>query len=148
MNSETSITIAAPARDIYELARVTERWPSILPHYRYVHVLSEDANERTIEMAARQGIVPVRWIAIQRDDPGTPAIHFRHVWGWTKGTEVVWAFEERAAETLVTIVHDVQFRFPIGAAIEKRVVVGFFIEGIARRTLACMKRVAEGVGYG
>lgn len=144
MRSITRITIDAPAERIYAIAHDTTRWPDLLPHYRFVRVLEERAGERTIEMAARRGLIPVRWTAVQRNDPRLPAIYFHHVRGWTKGMDVVWEFHEHEGRTDVAIVHDVQFRFPVAReAIEKHVVARFFIEGIAARTLACVKRAAE-----
>lgn len=141
---ENTIFIQAPAQRIYALASATERWPEILPHYRYVHVLSGNGRERTVEMAARRGAIPVSWTAEQRNDPATPAIYFRHVRGWTKGMDVVWRFEEAAGGTKVTIAHDLAFQFPIAARLlEKYVVCGYFVHGIAARTLRCMKRLAE-----
>lgn len=149
MKSVTRITIDAPAAQIYELAHATERWAQLLPHYRYVHVLSDDGSTRTVEMAARRGIFPVRWTAVQRNDPREPAIFFRHTRGWTSGMNVVWQFDEREGSTDVTIVHDVTFQFPVAQKlIEKYVVTQFFIEGIARRTLARMKQLAEARTHG
>jgi ribosome-associated toxin RatA of RatAB toxin-antitoxin module len=138
------VRIAAPPDRIYELASATERWPEILPHYRFVNVLSRNGDERTVEMAARRGVFPVRWTAIQRNDATTPAIYFQHISGWTKGMDVVWRFEEAGDATDVSIVHDLTFEFPVAAkTIEKHVVTGFFIDGIANRTLACIKALAE-----
>lgn len=139
-----SIRIHAPAKRIYELASATERWPELLPHYRYVHVLESEGAHRTVEMAARRGAIPVRWTAEQRNDPVLPAIYFRHVRGWTRGMDVVWHFEEDNDGTTVSIVHDVTFQFPIAAAaLEKYVVCRYFIHGIAMRTLSRMKQLAE-----
>ena len=144
MKSVMKTTIAAPASTVYAIAHETKRWPLVLPHYRFVHVLSEQGAQRTVEMAARRGIFPVRWTAIQRNDPQTPAIYFQHVRGWTKGMEVEWRFEERDGHTTVSIIHDVAFRFPLASKlIEKYIVTRFFIEGIAGRTLDCVKRLAE-----
>lgn len=141
---EDSILIHAPAQRIYALASATERWPEILPHYRYVRVLSGNGSERTVQMAARRGAIPVSWTAEQRNDPATPAIYFRHVRGWTKGMDVVWRFAEGPNGTSVSIVHDFSFHFPIAARfLEKYVVCGYFVHGIAARTLRCMKRLAE-----
>lgn len=143
----TSAFIRAPARRIYDLASATERWPQILPHYRFVRVLAENGAERTVEMAARRGVIPVRWTALQRNEPATPAIYFRHISGWTKGMTVMWRFVQDASGTTVTIEHDVVFRFFVAQnAIEKYVVGEYFIDGVAGRTLACMKRIAEAAG--
>jgi ribosome-associated toxin RatA of RatAB toxin-antitoxin module len=145
MTSTTArIAVNAPASSIYALASATERWPILLPHYRFVNVLAIDGQERTVEMAARRGMIPIRWTAVQRNDPRTPSIYFRHLAGWTKGMEVLWEFEERGGETIVSISHTLNFSFPIAAAyIEKYVIAEYFIDGVAKRTLAQMKRLAE-----
>jgi len=140
----TSVVVNAPARAVYDLASATEQWPVLLPHYRFVRILSQDGGERTIEMAARRGVIPIRWTAVQRNDPDTPSIYFRHLTGWTQGMEVWWRFDERERDTVVSISHDLDFAFPVAAAfIEEHVVAEYFIEGVARRTLAHMKRLAE-----
>jgi ribosome-associated toxin RatA of RatAB toxin-antitoxin module len=144
-----SIRIDAPAKRIYELASATERWPEILPHYRYVRVLAQDGANRTVEMGARRGAIPVRWTAEQRNDPVLPAIYFRHVRGWTRGMDVVWHFAEDNGGTTVSIVHDLAFQFPIAAdMVGKYVVCGYFVHGIATRTLRRMKELAERDGRG
>jgi hypothetical protein len=58
--------------------------------------------------------------------------------------EVEWLFEPAAGRTRVTIVHRLEFAFPIFAAFLGKYVVGvYFIEGVAARTLRCMKAVSE-----
>lgn len=142
-----SIRIHAPAKQIYDLASATERWPELLPHYRYVRVLSQDGAHRTVEMAARRGAIPVRWTAEQRNDPVLPAIYFRHVRGWTRGMDVAWHFVEDKDGTTVSIVHDLSFQFPIASEVlGKYVVCGYFVDAIATRTLRRMKELAEGHG--
>ena len=140
-----SIRIQASAQRIYALASATERWPELLPHYRYVRVLSSDGAYRTVEMGARRGAIPVRWTAEQRNDPVLPAVYFRHIGGWTRGMDVVWHFAEDDGGTTVSIVHDLDFQFPVAAGmLERYVVCGYFVHGIATRTLNCMKTLAEG----
>lgn len=140
----TAVHIDAPAQLIYRLASDTARWPDLLPHYRFVRVLEQHGDERTVEMGARRGAIPVRWTALQRNDPDTPAIYFKHVSGWTKDMEVAWRFTEDSGGTLVTIEHELDFRFFFARRwIEKYVVGRYFIDGVAGRTLACMKKVAE-----
>lgn len=144
-----TITVRAPAQLIYALASTTELWPNILPHYRFVHVLSGNGFERTVEMGARRGIIPVQWVAVQRNDALTPSILFRHIRGWTAGMEAVWRFQERNGETTVSISHALDFAFPVASRIvEKHVVAGYFIDGIATRTLATFKRLAEAITGG
>jgi ribosome-associated toxin RatA of RatAB toxin-antitoxin module len=140
----TSIEIGAPAATIYELAAATARWPLILPHYRYVRVRERGAASQIVEMAAWRDVFPLRWVAEQRNDPQRPLITFRHIAGPTRGMDVEWTFEPVGARTRVTIVHRLEFAFPVCARFIGRYVVGdYFIAGVARRTLACMKRAAE-----
>jgi len=144
MKMSNELVIGAPAARIFGFASHTERWPEWLPHYRYVRVLSQNGSERTVEMAARRGWIPVRWRAVQYNDSATPLIRFRHIAGWTRGMDVEWQFEPRGDATMVRIVHDLTFRFPFAARfIERRVVGEFFIHSIANRTLARFKELAE-----
>ena len=136
MNVTNEIFVNAPAMRIFEYAGATERWPELLPHYRFVRVLERVGQRRIVEMAARRGLIPVRWRAEQVNDPVTPRITFRHVSGWTKGMEVVWRFEPTETGTKVSIEHEL--RSPIAPIAAK-----YFIDPIASRTLACMKRIAE-----
>jgi uncharacterized membrane protein len=138
------MTIAAPAATIFALAAATERWPDILPHYRSVRVLARNGATRTVAMAAWRDLIPIAWVAEQTDDPETPLIRFRHVKGWTRGMEVVWRFAPAPAGTHVTIEHRLKFAFPIGADwLGEHVVGGFFIDNVARKTLARIKMLAE-----
>ncbi len=136
MRMSNEIVVDAPAQVIYERAAATERWPLILPHYRFVRVLEGDSARRTVEMAARRGFIPVRWRAEQINDPQTPGISFRHVRGWTKGMQVYWRFTPEGGRTRVTIDHEL--RSPLALFIGK-----YFIDPIATRTLKCMKAIAE-----
>ena len=69
MHTENSITICGDIKQIYAMASAVEQWPRLLPHYRWVHVLSGNATERLVEMAAHRDGFPVRWTARQRLDP-------------------------------------------------------------------------------
>lgn len=145
MHAERSIDIAAKPHAVYRLAQDIANWPAVLPHYRFVNVLSEGPNERTAVMAARRGWIPVKWTAAQRLDPVTPRIEFTHLSGWTVGMEVAWIFQEIPQGTRVTIAHDLDFkRIPFaGAWIGQHVIGEFFVQSIAGRTLERMKQIAE-----
>jgi uncharacterized membrane protein len=144
--TRNAIEIAAPAEHIYALAAATERWPEILPHYRYVRVLDDDGTTRTLAMSAWRDVFPVRWVARQTNDPLRPHIAFHHVAGWTRGMDVEWLFERVAHGTRVTIEHRLAFAFPIAAEwLGEHVVSNYFIHGVAAKTLATMKRLAEGI---
>src|SRR5215218_7696687 len=110
MHSDTTIIMNGPLPRIVELAADVERWPEILPHYRWVTLLEGGGDRKVVEMAARRDRIPVRWRAIQevRRDGPTPVIGYRHIRGVTKGMEVAWTFEPRPREgaVLVRIHHD------------------------------------------
>ena len=116
-----------------------------MPHYRYVRVLAENGPTRTVQMAARHGIVPLRWTAQQTNDPLRPHIAFHHIAGPTRGMDVEWIFTPLdATHTRVQIVHRLAFLFPFAAEfLGKHVVSDIFIHGVATKTLARMKVLAE-----
>jgi uncharacterized membrane protein len=139
------IEIAAPVRAVYALASATEKWPEILPHYRYVRVLEDRGATRVVAMGAWQDVFPIKWVAEQTNDAVTPHIAFRHVRGWTRGMDVEWIFEEFARGTRVTLEHRLKFLFPVASEwIGKHVVSDYFVHGVAAKTLARMKVLAEG----
>ena len=142
--TRNTVEIAAPPQAVYALAAATERWPEILPHYRYVRVLDDDGATRTVAMGAWRDCFPIAWVARQTNDPGTPHIAFHHVRGWTRGMDVEWIFEEHDRGTRVTIEHRLQFRFPVAAKwLGKHVVSDYFVHGVAGKTLLRMKALAE-----
>ena len=142
--TRNTVEIAAPADAIYALAAATERWPEILPHYRYVRVLEQRGPTRTVAMSAWRDLFPVRWVAEQTNDPRTPHIAFHHVRGWTRGMDVEWIFEPLGDRTRVTIEHRLDFRFPVASGwLGRHVVSDYFIHGVAAKTLARMKTLAE-----
>jgi len=144
ITTSNEVFIAASAQRIFELASATERWPSILPHYRCVNILQEDGAQRTVEMFARRDFIPVYWVAQQWNDARQPHIRFRHVRGWTKGMDVEWHFESLAGGTRVRIVHALDFQFPIAREfLGKHVIGNFFVHNIATKTLGCIKQLAE-----
>ncbi len=145
--SSSSIEIDAAPATIFTYADATERWPLILPHYRYVRVLERRDAMRVVEMAAWCDVFPLRWVAEQTTDARRPHIAFRHIAGPTRGMEVEWLFEPAGGRTRVTIVHRLDFDFPIAAAwFGKHLVAGYFIASVAQRTLRRIKQRAEADG--
>jgi len=96
-------------------------------------------------MGAWRDAFPIAWVAEQINDDATPHIAFHHVRGWTRGMDVEWRFTPAAGgATRVTIVHQLDFDFPIAAAwLGRAVVSDYFIHGVAARTLASIKAIAE-----
>lgn len=149
MRSVTAIRIAAPAERIFALAADVERWPAILPHYRYVRLVSEIDGERRFAMGARRGPIPVRWEAVQRVDPAERRIEFRHIGGVTRGMLVAWRLEPDEEAVEVRIEHRLELRWPlIGRLVADRIIGPQFIEAIAGRTLRRVKELAEAESVG
>src|SRR3712207_8729975 len=108
MHTENAVTIRGPLERIVELAADVERWPELLPHYRWVTLLEGGGDRKAVEMAARRDRIPVKWRAvdeIRRDGP-TPVIAYRHIPGVAKGMVVEWRFEPRGETVLGRIRHD------------------------------------------
>jgi ribosome-associated toxin RatA of RatAB toxin-antitoxin module len=144
VNSVMRIRVAAPYERIFALAAEIERWPEILPHYRYVRRLQAAAGERHFAMGARRGFIPVRWAALQRPLPDARRIEFSHTGGVTRGMEVAWRFEPAGDAWDVSIEHQLDLRWPlIGAFAAERVIGPHFIDAIAGRTLRTIKGIAE-----
>lgn len=144
ITAENEIVIDAPVERIFALACATERWPQILPHYRYVRVIESGASSRTLEMSAWRDSIPVRWTARQWNDADRPHIRFKHVAGWTRGMDVEWIFESVPGGTRVRIVHEFAFQFPVAPDFFGEHVIGrFFVQNIAGKTLRRIKELAE-----
>ncbi len=146
----------APAAICYEVAADVERWPDILPHYRWVRFRPDTpTGQRRVEMAAwrdfgRSGATalarwPTWWLSEMRADPDEPAIYYRHVDGITRGMAVKWEFLAAGDETRVRIVHEWPGpRWPLLGRLAADAVIGpAFVSAIARRTLAGVAAEAE-----
>ena len=139
----------APPPRVLEAAADVERWPELLPHYRWVRMLERRPGGGLVEMAAWRPFGPVGyptwWVSEMRVDRVAPAVHYRHVRGITAGMDVVWRFLPDGDGTEVSIVHEwAGPRLPlIGAAAAELVIGPVFIHGIASRTLGGIKRHVE-----
>jgi uncharacterized membrane protein len=143
VRSELHELMRAPYGRIFDLAADVERWPSLLPHYRYVRRVPDA--ERRFSMGARRGPIPVRWEAIERPLRDDRRIEFEHTGGVTRGMQVAWLFDERADGAVdVSIEHRLELDWPlIGGFAAERVIGPQFIEAIAARTLRRIRQVAE-----
>lgn len=148
MQTENVVAMRGDLDRIVELAADVERWPDLLPHYRWVTLLEGGGDRKVVEMAARRERIPVKWRAVQeiRRDGPTPVILYRHIWGLTKGMTVDWTFEPRDDVVLVRIGHEFRPRWPVGplaAPIAERIVGPHFVGYIAGQTLATIKETVE-----
>jgi len=149
MRTVDSIRIAAPVERVLQVAVDVERWPELLSHYRWVHMLERRGQGGLVEMAAWRpfGVFnyPTWWVSEMRVDRAGLAVHYRHVRGITTGMDVVWQFQAANRGTDVTIVHNWSGpRWPlIGRRAADWVIGPVFIHGIASRTLAGIARHVE-----
>ena len=139
----------APLARVLEAAVEVEAWPALLSHYRWVRMLERRGEGGLVEMAAWRPFGPLRyptwWVSEMWVDRGAAEVHYRHVRGITTGMDVVWRIQPVDGETDVTIVHD--WTGPpwplIGSAAARWIIGPVFIQGIASRTLAGIRRAVE-----
>lgn len=145
MKSTLHEIMRAPWERIFPLAADIERWPEILPHYRYVRPVADPDGERRFAMGARRGPIPVKWEAVIRPLREQRMIEFVHTGGVTRGMWVAWRFEPIDGGTDVSIEHRLDLGWPlIGEFAAHRVIGPQFIEAIAGRTLRRIREIAEG----
>lgn len=145
--------VRAPADRVFDIAARVERWPELLPHYRYVRFRDRGGDMMVVEMSANRPFGPLHWptwwmslMEIRSaPDMATPAIRFRHVAGITRGMEVEWSFRAVTGGTHVTVLHLWNGPpWPLIGRIAARAVIGpVFVHGIASRTLEGLARAAE-----
>jgi len=139
----------APLARVLEAAVEVEAWPALLSHYRWVRMLERRGEGGLVEMAAWRPFGPLRyptwWVSEMWVDRGAAEVHYRHVRGITTGMDVVWRIQPVDGETDVSIVHD--WTGPpwplIGSAAARWIIGPVFIQGIASRTLAGIRRAVE-----
>ena len=154
MRTVDRLRMRAPVDRVFAAAADVERWPELLPHYRWVRMLERRADGGLVEMSANRPFGPANWptwwVSEMRIDREARAVHYRHVRGITTGMDVEWRLEPRGSETEVTIVHDwTGPRWPLIGGLAAGVVIGpVFVHGIASRTLAGIARFVEGEGHG
>src|SRR3989442_14558278 len=87
------VLIRAPVARVFQFACEIERWPYILPHYRWVRFLDCRDRGGTVEMAAWRpfGLLryPVWWVSEMAVDRTACEVRYRHVGGITAGMSVV-----------------------------------------------------------
>jgi len=135
----------APLEHVYAAAAAVERWPIILPHYRWVRRLEGSL----VEMAAWRPFGPLKyptwWVSEMTLDRAASEIRYRHVRGITRGMKVVWRLVDDRGGVDVEIVHTWDGPpWPLIGRVAANLVIGpVFIHGIASRTLAGIKRAVE-----
>jgi aromatase len=153
METQVERRVQASAQTMYELVARVEDWPHLLPHYRSVQILQVAPDRsRTVEMAARRDVlsghpwsgIPLRWTAIQTLSPEHPRVEFQHVRGPTRGMRVAWIFEPQPnGEAHVRLYHAFHPDWPVPDHLVRLIIGEYFINGVARRTLTLLAKLAE-----
>lgn len=141
--------IRAPVDRVYAVAVAVERWPEILPHYRWVTRHGEEGDAAVVEMAAWRpfGVLkyPTWWKSYMWTDQAVHSVRYHHIDGITRGMDVEWRLVPDGNETDVSIVH--QWDGPSWPLIKRPAanwIIGpVFVSGIASRTLAGIGRHVE-----
>jgi ribosome-associated toxin RatA of RatAB toxin-antitoxin module len=143
MHTENGIEIRGPVKRIFQIAAQVDKWPEILPHYRWVRILQRKKRRTTVEMAARRGRIPVSWTAVQEVFP-YERITYKHIKGFTTGMDVTWSFKPVQGRVEVVITHDFSLAWPlVGGFVSKYIVGALFVKPIASRTLQHIKQTVE-----
>ncbi|MEE8147769.1 MAG: SRPBCC family protein [Longimicrobiales bacterium] len=141
----------APVDACFQAAADVERWPEILPHYRWVRFRRKDRFARgVVEMAAWRPFGPVAyptwWVSEMDHDAECHRVLYKHVDGITKGMDVRWEIDETPdGRTHIRIVHEwTGPAWPLVGGLAANLVIGpHFVSHIAARTLAGVARAAE-----
>ena len=135
----------------FRVAADVERWPEILPHYRWVRFQEQTGfAEGRVEMAAWRPFglfnYPTWWVSDMEHDPQERTVTYKHVDGITRGMDVLWEVHPQpAGGSLLRITHTWDGpAWPLISGLAANLVIGpHFISAIAGRTLAGVVRAAE-----
>lgn len=143
------IRIRGTIAQVQALAFDLPRWPSFLPHYRWVTVLATEGERQTVEMACWRTGIPLRWRSHLWVLPEEGRMRFLHIAGPARGMEVEWILEQQGEHVRVTIRHDLSLKVPVvRSALGQWVVGEVFVGAVAGRTLQWLKRAVEEVQAG
>jgi hypothetical protein len=148
--------VRADPATCFRVAADVERWPVILPHYRWVRFRDRAGfGTGLVEMAAWRDFggplrYPTWWLSRMSVEPHRPAVCYTHIDGITRGMAVSWEFFARDDGTLVRITHAWDGpRWPLIGRLAADTVIGpHFVSAIAARTLAGVGAEAERVAAG
>jgi coenzyme Q-binding protein COQ10 len=123
---ESAITIGAPAREVYELAKEQERFPDFMPDVETVTVLERHADYIVTRWKTLVEDAPIEWTEEDRFDDAAPRIDYKLIEGDLDTFEGAWTFDERAGSTFVRLTVEYDFGVPtlaelIGPTLAKKV---------------------------
>ncbi len=140
---ETTITVEADARDVYELAKHQERFPEFMPDVERVDVLERHGNRIVTRWKTLVEDAPIEWTEEDFFDDAALRVDYRLIEGDLDKFEGTWTFANGAVgRTVVTLGVDFDFGVPtlaelIGPTLERKV------RENSEMMLAALKREAE-----
>ncbi len=137
-----TMEVAAPAREVYELAKQQERFPDFMPDVESVTVLERHPDRVLAQWKTLIEDAPIEWLEEDRFDDVAVRIDYRLIEGDLETFEGSWTFEAVPGGTLVTLGVTYDFGVPtlaelIGPTLEKKV------RENAEMMLAALKHEAE-----
>ena len=149
MRTVDQAVFRAPIAEAFRAASDVERWPELLPHYRWVRFLERRPDGGIVEMSANRPFGPVDWptwwVSEMWIEPTRNVVRYRHIRGITAGMDVEWTLRSGTDGVDVSIVHE--WSGPvwplIGQPAAEWVIGPVFVHGIASRTLAGLKHAVE-----
>jgi coenzyme Q-binding protein COQ10 len=139
---ETEITIAAPARIIYELAKEQERFPQFMPDVESVTILERREHGVLSHWKTLVEEAPIEWTEEDTFHDDALRIDYRLTEGDLDTFEGTWTFTPSGDTTHVVLGVEYDFGVPtlaelIGPTLEKKV------RENSEMMLAALKREAE-----
>ena len=140
---ETSLSIAAPARKVYELAKEQERFPQFMPDVETVTVLERHPDYIITRWKTLVEEAPIEWTEEDRFDDERLRIDYKLIEGDLDTFEGSWTFTESSGQTLVHLGVDFDFGVPtlaelIGPTLKRKV------QENSEMMLAGLKKECEG----
>jgi len=148
MRTVDEAIVAAAPDEVFRHASDVERWPGILPHYRWVRMLEGTPTHGVVEMAAYRPFGPLRWptwwVSEMTTDREQREVRYHHIRGVTTGMTVLWRVTPHARGAHILLTHDwAGPPWPLIRRPAAEWVIGpIFVHGIATRTIAGVARAS------
>jgi coenzyme Q-binding protein COQ10 len=91
---EVAIDVAAPARDVYELAKDQERFPEFMPDVESVTVLERRGDAIVTRWKTLVEEAPIEWTEEDRFDDARTRIDYKLIEGDLDKFEGTWTFDD------------------------------------------------------
>src|SRR5579864_6431843 len=100
---QVAIDVAAPARDVYELAKNQERFPEFMPDVESVTILERRDDLIVTRWKTLVEEAPIEWTEEDRFDDARTRIDYKLLEGDLDKFEGSWTFAEESGNTHVVL---------------------------------------------